>query len=216
MKKIMSFFVALVIVFALVGQVSANSDVDIAKKNVIHLKADKNSDIILDNVEVYNTTVDDEYHIRIEGTRAANGELEEYDLHIDYDKKTYKADKTENNEYNDDYRKIEEVKSEFAPFAITNYIAKVTASTMDPAFVKLTETTLSLGWKDNNGVLSHNSRSLSTWAANPSSLGTNWYLESTHYSNDPFHFQSATATYKNSDFLGGLPGPTKAATYIYI
>ncbi|MGN7403397.1 hypothetical protein ACTHO0_26460 [Cytobacillus praedii] len=217
MKKIisMSMFLMLLTFLTFGHQASANDDLKMEKENVIELTADDNSEIILDSVQISNENNDENYLISIRDTRVANGVVEEYDLYIDSENNTYQALKTENNEYTDDSTE-ERALARSGTLATNTYLASVSASTMDPAVIELTKTVLSLRWKDNNGSLSYDWRGLSTWAANPSSLNTNWYLSWTKWGNDPTYFQSVTAEYVNYDFLGGAMGTTFAKTYIYI
>lgn len=55
---------------------------------------------------------------------------------------------------------------------------RVRVQTKDPAFIVLTETTAGVTWRvSSTGVVTALSHSDSCWAANPSSLGTNWYVD---------------------------------------
>jgi len=73
--------------------------------------------------------------------------------------------------------------------------------------VDLTKTTLNFSWYDYGMTIAHKSSSLNPWAANPSSLGTHWYV-SDSWKKDPYLYYEEQklsieggASYYNYDFL---------------
>ena len=86
--------------------------------------------------------------------------------------------------------------------------AKVRVRTFDPVWIKLTETTNSLTWYtySSGSVISTNFYR-DWWAANPSSLGTNWYVSGRQYSG-PYTqsfgtrvYHSVSGSYYNYNFM---------------
>ena len=87
--------------------------------------------------------------------------------------------------------------------------ARVRVRTFDPIWIKLTETTNRLDWYTySSGSVVSTSSYHYWWAANPSSLGTNWYVSSRQYSG-PYSqafgtiYHSVSGSYYNYNF--GLP-----------
>ncbi|WP_206812767.1 hypothetical protein [Paradesulfitobacterium ferrireducens] len=89
-----------------------------------------------------------------------------------------------------------------------SYSASVTVVTYDPVYADLARTSQSLSWAvliDNTAAFSN--RSKSVWAANPSSLGTHWYVNQDYWVGSVSYasgYQSLSSTnyasYYNWDF----------------
>ncbi|MBN6188263.1 hypothetical protein JQN58_15495 [Aneurinibacillus sp. BA2021] len=62
-------------------------------------------------------------------------------------------------------------------FSKSIYTGWVKAITDDPVGVDLCTTKVNLSWYDYGSTIGFKSHSISPWAANPSSLGTHWYVD---------------------------------------
>ncbi|SDK20578.1 hypothetical protein [Sediminibacillus albus] len=141
---------------------------------------------------------EDEDRVIIKGTKKTDGKTEAYDVTVNTETDTYTVEPKE----------VTSVKEDalISP-AATTYTGWVKAITDDPVGVDLTRTTLNFSWYDYGSTVGHRSSSLSTWAANPSSLGTHWYV-SDRWKSSPYLYYSnqklrveGTGDYYNYDFL---------------
>lgn len=137
----------------------------------------------------------EEGRVVIKGSKKANGLTEAY--HVEVNEKT--------GTYTVEPKEVE--KSSPITNATTTYSGWVRAITDDPPGVDLTKTTLNFSWYDYGSTVNHRSSSLGRWAANPSSLGTNWY-KSDWFLDDPYLYYSnqklqidGSADYYNYNFL---------------
>lgn len=85
---------------------------------------------------------------------------------------------------------------------------RVRVQTKDPAFIVLAETTIELTWTvAASGTVSWNSYRDACWAANPSSLGTHWFVSSCAAGGGPWYASGNrvcndnSGSYYNWDFL---------------
>lgn len=85
---------------------------------------------------------------------------------------------------------------------------RVRVQTKDPAFIVLAETTVQLTWTvASNGTVAWKSYSDGCWAANPSSLGTHWFVTSCAAGGGPWYASGNrvcndnSGSYHNWDFL---------------
>jgi len=88
------------------------------------------------------------------------------------------------------------------------YTARVMVRAYDPVNIKLTETSNRLNWYVySNGTVDWTSYQLNWWSANPTSLGTHWYISSTSHSgpypvaNSTQVYHNMTGNYYNYDFV---------------
>ncbi|WP_025026866.1 hypothetical protein [Caldalkalibacillus mannanilyticus] len=132
---------------------------------------------------------EDTYEIHLNDEKASNG-IEGYDIEVDIENKTYKAEKMNKMEL-DSYIEptIHETKpenelfNENELFSISNTSTKVgwievTAITRDPVLVPLNQTRQRLNWYYDGNRAWQNSRNGGCTAYAPTALGTNWYTSS--------------------------------------
>ncbi|MGE7762895.1 hypothetical protein [Peribacillus sp. NPDC097895] len=104
-------------------------------------------------------------------------------------------------------KEISEPIPTISTLATSSKSAWVKAKTDDPVGVNLCTTKLNFSWYDPGSTVGYKSRSLSTWSANPSSLGTHWYTKGSSVSNPSQPSSKSTITqkaygyYYNYDFL---------------
>lgn len=124
---------------------------------------------IQDNVfdEVLVTTIDGEEHVIVSGNSKAGGEIDAYEISLDRQDNTYSVVEKEPTEL--------ATNTLSALAATTSHTGWVKAITDDPVGVDLCSTKLTLSWYDYGSTIGYQSRNLTRWAANPSSLGTHWY-----------------------------------------
>ncbi|SDX97077.1 hypothetical protein [Thermoactinomyces sp. DSM 45892] len=177
------------------------------------LKAEASSTTVFDKVEAKKG--ENGFHIRVRGTGTADGVYRSYVVTADLEKGTYKAVK-ENPMFQTSPIVTKEKPVGNSKALVSYNSANVRAHTYDPVNIDCNWTDLGYSWKDDNGKFSYYSRSLNTWDASPTSLGTYWKLVWKKYNNDPNSFQSASAKHVNTNFLGGITGTTYAEHYISI
>ncbi|SFD61878.1 hypothetical protein [Bacillus sp. UNCCL81] len=201
-KKILSMALVSGLVLGLTGfNSTASADSEVVQK--INLKPEKNSETPFDSVTYTKDGTEEKYVIK--GSKKADGIIKEYNVRIDKENKTYKVEKVAN--------PIVEKDSNSEPTGVmplaagTYHTAWVKAKTVDLPTVDLCYTKLTANWADYGSDISFVSQDLATWAANPSTAKTNWFLSSKHlYTAKPNSdyskiTYSADAFYYNYDFL---------------
>lgn len=95
--------------------------------------------------------------------------------------------------------------SSIQPLATSQYTAGLRYSTIDPANIALNRSTHQMTWYGNGSDAWKGTRSASAWAANPSSLGTHWFVNANRYEGfvDEGRFVNSSSyhSYYNWDFL---------------
>lgn len=125
-----------------------------------------------------------------QGTARVNAPPQGFDFEVDLTRGTYVTRHLDQREIEkrglQDPAREERGKSRLDPAieAITpgTWSGRVRVLTEDPVFIDLTETMTRLTWTvSSTGAVAWQSYSDSCWAANPSSLGTHWYVSSCAY-----------------------------------
>jgi hypothetical protein len=163
-------------------------------KKVNEFKPHKSQDDVFDKV-IVATTDEGKEHVIVTGTGTVGGEIEAYEVKLNKEENTYSVEEREPTEQN------------MFTMASTSYTGWVKAITDDPVGVDLCSTKLTLSWYDYGSTIGYKSRDLSTWAANPSSLGTHWYVIGSTLDNYSLNSSKTQLTqkgygyYRNYDFL---------------
>lgn len=215
MRKLLSFFITvftLVMILAIPSYAAEEAPIEVENHLFKTFKVATDSEIKLDSLEAYEEN--GKKKVRVGNTRSANGQKETYDVEVDFQTGTYKV-----TNYSID-TSVEAAKDSVSINAINNYLAIVTAKTLDPINILCNSTTLQWGWSENTSTTGYpygfNTRSLSWWDAQPTSLGTYWYYVSHSWHDPSGSGQSAFVTHVNYNFGGGLFGDTYASHYISI
>lgn len=156
------------------------------------------------------------------GTARAGDPLQGFDFEVDLVHGTYTTRRLDAAEIEERDR-LQGRESPPATKAITpgTYTARARVQTKDPAFIVLAETMTRLTWTVSSGgaVTGIQPSSDSCWAANPSSLGTHWFVS---YCANGALYNSAgrvcndnTGNYYNYDF-GFDSQITTASHYVYV
>jgi hypothetical protein len=162
------------------------------------------------------------------GTAVAGAPAQGFDFEVDLAHGTYTTRQLDQFEIEERDRlqgrlPSEEEKPEPSIKAITpgNYTARVRVQTKDPVFIVLTETMTRLSWtvSSTGTVTGVQPSSDSCWAANPSSLGTHWFvsycLNGALYTSAGRVCNDNRGDYYNYDF-GFDDQITTASQYVYI
>ncbi len=202
----------------------ANDNKDKKILEIIRLQPEAGSEVILDSFEAILWS-DDSVTVQSSGKRQAETPALYFHWEINLSKKTYKTAKLpisdmvkrmpidikiENNKDN--------LTSDASIAAVTTgtYTTTVGVITDDPLGEDLAETIHQISWTVNGGgTVSYNWRSVGTWAANPTSWDTHWYMDSygfigsvTYSPDQTSLFSEAYGNYHNWDF-----GDVNQATY---
>jgi len=181
-------------------------------KETVVLKPTPDTDKIFTKV-IRTVVSNDEDIIRIEGNAGSNPEG--YKISIDEENGTYTATRLPD-------KQIEAIlleSQEVSPMA--SHYRSVTAITDDPAGVDLAKHTHRLNFTTGSGKATYSSRTKSAWAANPSSLGTHWYVDENVYTGLGYLdgnrtvYSSSRAKFHNYDF-GDDSTVTRVTHYITI
>ena len=146
-----------------------------AQENVEEVIQFQPIETIQDNVfdEVLVTTIDGEEHVIVSGNSKAGGEIDAYEISFDRQDNTYSVVEKEPTEL-----ATNTLSALAATIAHTGWVKAITD---DPVGVDLCSTKLTLSWYDYGSTIGYQSRNLTRWAANPSSLGTHWYSSGSDY-----------------------------------
>ena len=202
----------------------ANDNKDKKILEIIRLQPEASSEVILDSFEAILWS-DDSVTVQSSGQKQAETPALYFHWEINLSKKTYKTTKLAVSDLikrTPINTKIEKNKGKLTPDAVVvavtpgTYTATVQVVTDDLVGEDLAETTHKLNWTVNaGGTVNWNWRSVSAWAANPSSFGTHWFVDtygfvgSVTYSPDQTSvFSEAQGKYYNWDF-----GDDNQATY---
>jgi len=209
MKKFLKITV-LCVIFSLLMITTAAAEEDSKKVIVKELKPQNDSVKIFDKV---NYTEDEKsMHVRIEGSKKADGVTKAYHLKLNPKEGTYliteklpkemdilETKLSRNNNTNSN--------NTIEPMSTTYYYAWVQTVTDDLAGEDLCKTKVRLDWVDYGSTIGFYDSDLDTWAANPSQFNTHWYLEES-YLDDPYLYyddqkllQDGSAEYYNWDFM---------------
>lgn len=195
-----SIAILLSLVFALLSTSAAfaNSDPEAMQKKVIKetiLTAESGSEI-LKQVKLEELS-DGSYRKSFSGSIAANEGPFRLKIDIDKDKKTYKATRVEDISNEPDYS------TNRSPL----WARQLKMKTYDPPGWELASTKVILYFYEANGYAVYSSGGHAPYAANPSPLGTHWYIDSddswetTHPTISNAVGQEAIGSYSNYDFL---------------
>lgn len=220
MKKLFtSFFAAVTLVMSLAIPSYAAEGLPLAEGSPPNLQlyrtleAAPNSEVVLDSLQAYEEN--GKYFVRVGKSRPANGQQESYNIEVDYQTGIYSVQN-----YTPFEATVEVANDPIITKAINNYVATVTAKTLDPVNILCNSSTLKWGWAENTSTTGYpytaNSRSLTWWDAQPTSLGTYWYYSSHSWGGGSDSGQSASVTHVNYNFGGGIAGTTYAEHYISI
>lgn len=194
----------------------ANDNKDKKILEIIRLQPEAGSEVILDSFEAILWS-DDSVTVQSSGQKQAETPALYFHWEINLSKKTYKTAKLpisdmvkrmpidikiENNNDN--------LTSDASIAAVTTgtYTTTVGVITDDLLGEDLAETIHQISWTVNGGgTVSYNWRSVSAWAANPTSWGTHWYMDSygfigsvTYSPDQTSLFSEAFGNYHNWDF----------------
>ncbi|SFS61009.1 hypothetical protein [Marininema halotolerans] len=172
------------------------------------LRSTKNSTVKFDKVSI--STKGNVSNIVLRDEEVADQKHKAYHIHIDKEKKTYKATRIKPTE-----DLIPAKRSSKAVEGTGGYHAWVKAVTDDPPGLDLASTTLSLDWNDDKDTIQINDHQLTTWVANPSPLNTHWF-KSDSTLQQPIRYDDKVrvigeAGYYNYDFL--LPKKKTSVTH---
>jgi hypothetical protein len=160
------------------------------------------------------------------GTAQADAPPQGFDFEIDLARGTYTTRRLDQQEIEErdriEGRSAAEGTQEPSTKAITpgSYTARLRVQTKDPAFIVLTETMTRLSWtvSSTGTVTGVQPSSDSCWAANPSSLGTHWFvsycLNGALYTSAGRVCNDNRGDYYNYDF-GFDDQITTASQYVY-
>ena len=163
------------------------------------------------------------------GTARVDAPLQGFDFEVDLVRGTYATRRLDQREIEERDRLLEALREERGEGPLEPAIeaimpgtwsGRVRVQTKDPVFVVLTETMSRLTWTVSaGGAVAWQSYSDSCWAANPSSLGTHWYVSSCAYGG-PYTSSGRvcndnTGNYYNYDF-GFDDDITTASQYVYL
>lgn len=219
MNKSLKWFLIIFILvsLALTNIVVANTSIE---TEVITLKSDKSSEILLDKVEVKYFS-DGTVIISTKGTRKLGSPAVYFEVEVDLENKTYRT-RTLPIPL-DMINTTESSISSFDNIELQSYLGTFTADvrihTRDPLSADLAITTNVLSWNAYTGSVSRNYHRYNYWAANPSIFGTHWFVD---WSSGTYPwieglniYSENEAQYYNYDFMD--PNlPTYANHYILI
>ncbi|MCF8011713.1 MAG: hypothetical protein K9L17_07225 [Clostridiales bacterium] len=149
-------------------------------------------------------------HVRIKGSKKADGVTKAYHVELNPQKGTYKTTKIPSKEMSilkNPSSTEKDTDNIIEPKSTINYYGWVQTVTDDPAGEDLCKTKLWLEWEDYGSTIGFDTHALVTWAANPSSFDTHWYEEDSNlydpylYYNDEKLSQEGSAEYYNWDFI---------------
>ncbi|UHA72167.1 hypothetical protein [Paenibacillus sp. 481] len=218
----MSFVFSLVLSLSLVSPVSSVSAKAVTASV---LTAENGSEVVLDKVEVYKDANGYD-RVSIKGTRPTNGEPQKYHITVNRQTGTYKT--TLEGLSAADTREINasQQNTENSQLATSYWTAWVKGTVTDPQPINasLASLQVDLTWGINGSIVSFSSNNLTTWAAKPSSLGTNWFTKKSHKSAPSYRYsgndavkvvQEGSAEFYNYDFLDNNK-ITEASVWIQI
>lgn len=190
-KKLVSVVFSIVLILLLVSDAYANEPAKTTK-----LTPEANCYVQLDLVELV-TCSDNEISVRVKGHMDASETPISFLLQVDPTKKTYKTIKNQN-------PNLElATPADVGTTASTNR-RTVRITTLDPLYIELCKTWLTLTWTYDGTSVNNSSRSKGAWDACPSPLGTDWYLiynnYGTFYKGQTCHYTSTHAKHENWDF----------------
>ena len=140
---------------------------------------------------------DNEVSVRVKGHMDASGTPASFLLQVDPTKKTYKTIKIKT-------PNLELGTPSDAVTAASTKSRTVRITTLDPAYIALCKTWLTLTWTYNGTSVASSSRLKGAWDACPSPLGTDWCLiynnYGTFYKGQTCHYTSTHAKHENWDF----------------
>jgi len=194
-------------------------------EEVILLQPEAGSDLILDSVKA-TPLPNGSVMVSGSGVHKPGEPPQYYRWEVNLTKKTYKTTKLDPSTAKlqipaitkEEINKTQAQNVGIAAISPGSHWAVVWVQTTDLAYESLAETAHRLEWTVySDGRVGFNLRRVTCWAANPSSFGTHWYIDSCNfagsvsYSSDGTSlFSKAEGRYHNYDF-----GDPNQATYAY-
>lgn len=226
-KRFLVFFATIFVTLVSINTLYAQGEISPFDPNspkqqvveVIRLQPGADAEVILEDVEV-KILSDGSIALSANGTYEVGEPTLAYDIVVDLERSTYttslvpldelelhtpqKGISGENPDPNSD------LKSGFRNAMFVSpgtYWAKIRVQTLDPVFIVVAETTNYLKWQVyGSGTVSWLSYTDGCWGANPSPLGTNWFVTSCS-SASPYYaasntkvYNAAFGNYQNWDF----------------
>lgn len=213
------------------GPVERPAAPEVRVERIVLLQPQADAEVIIPDFKAFLLS-DGSVTVRGRGTAVAGAEPEGFDYKVDFANGTYTTRRLDRQEIEERDRlektfakeeSGDETPDSMHGNAITpgTYFARARVQTKDPVNILLAETMTSLTWRvASTGAVTGISPSTdSCWAANPSSLGTHWFVASCSYG--PLYTSAGricndnTGNYINYDFV--LPNySTTAAHYVYV
>jgi hypothetical protein len=198
-----------------------SSEREIKVERSLKLRPQPQSEVIVPEFKAFFLS-DGSVTLRGKGSARAGHPVQGFDFEVDLVHGTYTTRRLDASEIEERDR-LQGRPLEPAVKAITpgTYTARARVQTKDPAFIVLAETMTRLTWTVSSGgtVTGIQPSSDSCWAANPSSLGTHWFVNycanGALYSSLGRICNDNTGDYYNYDF-GFDDSITTAHHYVYV